>query len=185
MGQLLGNGEDHGLEEDVRLVRATSIPPHISSPAIPEHIKPTGSKEQSAETPGTLLRSMENLNKKLIQEVEKNSRSIRCLKKVVEDQAQDISAIKNLLENFVSYFRTNAREERRRQEKRDEERKNDREEYRRWENEKRKEEDRKKRTEEESQNSKRLKTMSNKENTGSPRIKSVLGKFTSENKKHK
>ena len=69
--------------------------------------------------------------------------------------------------------------------KRDEERKNEREEYRRWENEKRKEEDRKRRTEEESQNSKRLKTMSNKENTGSPRIKSVLGKFTSENKKHK
>ena len=185
LDQLLGNGEDHGLEEDVRLVRATSTPPHISSPAIPEHIKPTRSKEQSIETPGTLLRSMENLNKKLIEEVERNSRSIRCLKKVVEDRAQDISAIKNLLENFVSYFRTNAREERRRQEKRDEERKNEREEYRRWESEKRKEEDRKRRIEEESQNNKRVKTMSNKENTGSPRIKSVLGKFTSENKKHK
>lgn len=189
LDQLLGDDKDHGLEDDVRLVRATSTPPHtsrlISSPAISERIRPTSplrTKEQSAET-GALIKAMENCNKRLIEEVERNSRSIRCLKKVVEDQAQDISAIKNLLENFVSYFRTNAREERRRQEKRDEERKNEREEHRRWESERRKDEDRKRRIEEESQNSKRVKTMSNKEN--SPKIKSVLGKFTTENKKHK
>ena len=144
----------------MRLVRATSTPLHtsrlISSPAISEHIRPTSplrTKEQSAETPGTILREMEkNCNKRLTEDVERNSRSIRCLKKVVKDQAQDISAIKNLLENFVSYFRTNENEERRRQEKRDEEQKNEREEYRRWDSEKRKDEDRKRRITEESQN---------------------------------
>lgn len=188
--QLLGDVEDHQLEDDIRLVKATSTPPHksplMSSPIITEHIRSTSPmrlKVKSAESAGTLIRAMENCNKQLMEEVERNSRSVRCLKKVVEDQAQDISAIKNLLENFVTYFRTNAREERRRQEKRDEERKNEREEHRRWESEKRKDEDRKRRIEEESQNSKRVKTTSNKEN--SPKIKSVLGKCTTENKKHK
>ena len=113
LNQLLGDDEAHGLEDDVRLVRATSTPLHtfrlIYSPSISERIRPTSplrTKEQSAETPGTILREMEKCNKRLTEGVERNSRSIRCLKKVVEDQAQDISAIKNLLENFVSYFRT-------------------------------------------------------------------------------
>ena len=101
-------------------------------------------------------------NKTLREEIEKNSRSIRCLNKNLEEQHKTLISIKDTLENLVSFIRTNAREDRRRKERKEEERRKEREEDRRRDYQEKQRGDRKRRMEdcEEHQN---------------PHIKSVLG----------
>ncbi|MCG8047847.1 MAG: hypothetical protein N0E48_19855, partial [Candidatus Thiodiazotropha endolucinida] len=71
--------------------------------------------------------SVEKGNKVVKEEVEKNSRAIRCLEKAIRDQTeatreqtQVMKDIKASMNNFISYYRTCAREERRRDEERSE-----------------------------------------------------------------
>lgn len=130
-----------------------------------EEVSPKSSDSRQADSP----KAFENLedairsgHKTLREEIEKNSRSIRCLTKNMEEQHKTLISIKDTLENLVSYIRTNAREERRRKERKEKERRKEREEDRRREDQVKQKDDRKRRREDSTENQ-------------NPHIKSVLG----------
>ena len=121
--------------EDIRKVGTISNP----EPEFRNHPSPASSTTSSSSSciSNSVLQDIRTAiltsNKAVMEEMEKNSRAIRCLEKAIKEHGERLTALTNTVKEHTNYTRTYNREERRRAEKRDEQRRQEREEDRkRW-----------------------------------------------------
>ncbi|MEW8544497.1 MAG: hypothetical protein AB2693_13280 [Candidatus Thiodiazotropha sp.] len=171
--QLLGTEEP-----EVQPAKSPAAP--TSPPKVVEEVDDTPVTAQKTSLDmyfDRLFAKMDEHNKNIVEEFNKNTRAIRCMQKTLQEQVDVMNSL----------LRINAREERRREERREEERREERrreerrEEERREERSKR-EEGGKRKAESEDRQGKRRKE--EKENS-SPKIKSVLGRLYQDKPKRK
>ena len=133
-----------------------------------------------------LQAQLEQHNKNLLEEINKNTRSMRCMEKAMREQVEVLNSL----------LRINAREERRREERREEERKEERRREERREKERKEERRREEREEErqreaagkrkgEEQQERQGKRRKGEKENSSPKLKSVLGQLYPEKSKRK
>ena len=107
-------------------------------------------------------------HKEIVAEIEKNSRSVRCLKEAVNGIKDVMVGVHQSINDLVSTIRMQAREERRREERREEERQRERDENRRHDDQSK---------------TSALKRKRDSTEERSPKLKSVLGNLYPENNK--
>ena len=120
-----------------------------------------------------LQAQLEQHNKNLLEEINKNTRSMRCMEKAMREQVEVLNSL----------LRINAREERRREERREEERKEERRREERREEERQREAAGKRKGEE--QQERQGKRRKEEKENSSPKLKSVLGQLYPEKSKRK
>lgn len=126
----------------------------------------TGPPQQAPNNNSELIEVIRQGHKEIVDEIEKNSRSVRCLKEAVNGIKDVMVGVHQSINDLVSTIRMQAREERRREERREEERQRERDENRRQDDQCRTAAVKRKHTEERS-----------------PKLKSVLGNLYPENNK--
>ena len=181
------------IEEDtVNLLDQILTDEESAFTAEPQTIPPNEPSKVANKTPSGLEELGFNLkkgNKELKDEIERNTRAIRCMEKSIKEQTeafqqqtQVLKSIHASMNSFVSYYRTCAREERRQQERRDDDRKKEREEdISCWVADDRKRNDS---SNQPPQKKKRDHTPSTRKENCSPRVRSVLARIMSHNKRN-
>ena len=127
--QLLDDTEEPSLDDDIRRVRASSVPPDALNIAISPtstYSTSTGSSTMSASSFMGIENVIQEGNIAMQKEIDGNSRTVRNLEKAINEQTAAIKSVKEILETFVNYIRQYSREERRQHEKREDKRERER-----------------------------------------------------------
>ena len=136
--QTLGDsGGDVTIDDVIRRVQTSSVlPKSLTFPTSPASSTTTATESNPdmavAAQSVSILQDINNAilegNRAILQEIERNSRVVRCLEKSISEQTVTIKSIKEVFETFVNYTRQYNREERGQMERREEERKRERQE---------------------------------------------------------